>query len=55
MSTTELQEDLYAGYDTVLDDTQRLRPNIYESRLRLLHKALTTTPDGVDGSESKIG
>ena len=54
MSTTEPQEDLYAGYDTVLDDTQRLRPNIYESRLRLLHKALTTTPDGEDADPGSI-
>ncbi|KFI89509.1 MAG: class I SAM-dependent methyltransferase [Bifidobacterium merycicum] len=43
---SHMSQDPYKGNATVLDDTRRQRPNIYESRLRLLHKALTTTPEG---------
>lgn len=46
--------DLYANTATILDDTQRVRSNIYESRLRLLHKALTTQPEGEGADPGKI-
>ncbi|KFJ04620.1 methyltransferase type 11 [Bifidobacterium subtile] len=38
--------DRYQGNGRVLDDTWHARENIYESRLRLLHRALTTEDPG---------
>ena len=38
--------DLYEGKGTVLDSTFQARPAVYESRLRLLHRALTTKDPG---------
>lgn len=49
-----MSHDLYENNGTILDDTQRQRPNIYESRLRLLHKALTTTPEGEDSEPGSV-
>lgn len=38
--------DRYKDNGQILDNTWRARPNIYESRLRLLHRALTTREPG---------
>ena len=38
--------DRYSGNGNVLDNTWSARSNIYESRLRLLHRALTTREPG---------
>ncbi|MDD6374037.1 MAG: hypothetical protein PUF97_06155 [Bifidobacteriaceae bacterium] len=46
--------DVYADKAGVLDDTSKARSNIYESRLRLLHKALVTAPDGGAADPGKI-
>ncbi|MFR0555571.1 class I SAM-dependent methyltransferase [Pseudoscardovia radai] len=46
--------DLYQGHATILDDTQAACPNIYESRLRLLHHALVTRPDGTGADPGAI-
>ena len=34
--------DRYQDNGRILDETWQARPNIYESRLRLLHRAMTT-------------
>lgn len=44
--------DRYAANGRILDETWRARPNIYESRLRLLHRAIT---DGRPGKILSIG
>ncbi|MBT1164533.1 class I SAM-dependent methyltransferase [Bifidobacterium felsineum] len=38
--------DRYQDNGAILDETWKARPNIYESRLRLLHRALTTKDPG---------
>lgn len=38
--------DRYQDNGRILDETWQARPNIYESRLRLLHRALTTKEPG---------
>ena len=38
--------DHFVGSETLLDDSAKRNPNIAESRLRLLHKAITVTDPG---------
>lgn len=44
--------DRYAADGSILDKTRQARPNVYESRLRLLHRAIT---DGIPGRILSIG
>lgn len=46
--------DLYTADAGILDETFLTKPAIYESRLRLLHKALTTRTDGRGANPGKI-